>query len=125
MLVAHVTTYTAALGLIIGLAGSAIAATLYRNLKHARTRLERLAETKLKPSMQKVIEKIPTLEVRTQNPATTTSVTAATLPNQQQETTTSSSGKYTVIPAPSEQGQVSTGMSMPVLPVKQEEPRQS
>src|SRR6266567_900804 len=36
------TTFTAAIGLGIGLAGSAIAATLYRNLQHAKSRLEKI-----------------------------------------------------------------------------------
>ncbi len=72
MLLANITTYTAALGLGIGLAGSAIAATLYHNLKHAKIRLESLANTKLKPSIQKIIAAIPIIEQHAQPVTTTT-----------------------------------------------------
>jgi hypothetical protein len=78
MIVAHLTTYTAALGLGIGLAGSAIAATLYHNLKHAKNRLETLANTKLKPSVQKIL---PTLEQYAPPLATVPSVQATNAPN--------------------------------------------
>lgn len=67
MFLANITTYTAALGLGIGLAGSAIAATLYHNLKHAKLRLESLANTKLKPSVQKIIAAIPIIEQHPQS----------------------------------------------------------
>ena len=58
----HVTTLTAALGLGIGLAGSAIAATLYRNLQHAKYRLETIAVPKIRGSVEKILANLPTVE---------------------------------------------------------------
>src|SRR5207244_11731591 len=43
----HGTTFTAAIGLGIRLAGSAVAATLYRNLQHAKSRLVTFATPKI------------------------------------------------------------------------------
>lgn len=100
MIVAHLTTYTAALGLGIGLTGSAIAATLYHNLKHAKSRLETLANTKLKPTVQKIIANIPSLE---NNPQPPSIVPAAPTTN---------------VPGP-QSAPIQT--TMPVLPIKQEE----
>ena len=56
------TTFTAAIGLGIGLAGSAIAATLYRNLQHARSRLETIATPKLRGAVEKILSSLPTVE---------------------------------------------------------------
>jgi hypothetical protein len=58
----HGTTYTAALGLGIGLAGSAIAATLYRNLQHAKSRLETIAAPKIRGAVEKILSNLPTVE---------------------------------------------------------------
>lgn len=58
----HVTTLTAALGLGIGLAGSAIAATLYRNLQHAKYRLETIAAPKIRGAVEKILSSLPTVE---------------------------------------------------------------
>jgi hypothetical protein len=58
----HVTTFTAALGLGIGLAGSAIAATLYRNLQHAKNRLETVAAPKIRGAVEKVLSSFPIVE---------------------------------------------------------------
>jgi hypothetical protein len=58
----HVTTLTAALGLGIGLAGSAIAATLYRNLQHAKYRLETIAAPKIRGAVEKILSSLPTIE---------------------------------------------------------------
>ena len=58
----HLTTYTMILGLAIGLAGSAVAATLYRNLQHAKSRLETVAIPKLKGTVEKMIASIPTID---------------------------------------------------------------
>ncbi len=104
MLLANITTYTAALGLGIGLAGSAIAATLYHNLKHAKIRLENLANTKLKPSVQKIIAAIPLIEQHPQIAATTAQSVAQPV-------------LVTNVPA-----QESTVVAaLPMLPVKQED----
>ena len=56
------TTFTAAIGLGIGLAGSAIAATLYRNLQHAKSRLETIATPKIRGAVEKILSSLPTVE---------------------------------------------------------------
>jgi hypothetical protein len=58
----HLTTLTAALGLGIGLAGSAIAATLYRNLQHAKYRLETMAAPKIRGAVEKILSTLPAVE---------------------------------------------------------------
>ncbi len=58
----HGTTFTAAIGLGIGLAGSAIAATLYRNLQHAKSRLETIATPKIRGAIEKILASLPTVE---------------------------------------------------------------
>jgi hypothetical protein len=58
----HGTTFTAALGLGIGLAGSAIAATLYRNLQHAKSRLETIAGPKIRGAVEKILSNLPIVE---------------------------------------------------------------
>ena len=58
----HGTTFTAALGLGIGLAGSAIAATLYRNLQHAKSRLETIATPKIRGAVEKILSSLPAVE---------------------------------------------------------------
>ena len=56
------TTFTAAIGLGIGLAGSAIAATLYRNLQHTRSRLETIATPKIRGAVEKILSSLPAVE---------------------------------------------------------------
>jgi hypothetical protein len=58
----HLTTYTVILGLGIGLTGSAVAATLYRNLQHAKTRLETVAIPKIKGTVERIIASMPTID---------------------------------------------------------------
>ena len=58
----HGTTFTAALGLGIGLAGSAIAATFYRNLQHAKSRLETITAPKIRGAVEKILSSLPTVE---------------------------------------------------------------
>ena len=58
----HITAFTAALGLGIGLAGSAIAATLYRNLQHAKHRLETMAAPKIRGAVEKILSSLPMVE---------------------------------------------------------------
>ncbi len=60
----HLTTYTIVLGLGIGLAGSVAAATLYRNLQHAKIRLETVAVPKIKGAVEKILDAIPTMDER-------------------------------------------------------------
>ncbi len=62
LLGAHGTTFTAALGLGIGLAGSAIAATLYRNLQHAKYRLETIAAPRIRGAVEKILSTLPIVE---------------------------------------------------------------
>jgi len=56
------TTFTAAIGLGIGLAGSAIAVTLYRNLQHAKSRLETIAAPKIRGAVEKILSSLPVFE---------------------------------------------------------------
>src|SRR5438132_4520711 len=49
------TTFTAAIGLGIGLAVSAIAVTLYRNLQHAKSRLEMIAVPLISGAVEKIL----------------------------------------------------------------------
>lgn len=58
----HITTYTAMLGLGIGLAGSAVAAALYRNLRHARNLLENVGASKFRGAMSQVLAGLPALD---------------------------------------------------------------
>lgn len=58
----HGTTFTAALGLGIGLAGSAVAATLYRNLQRAKSRLETIGSPKIRGAVEKILSSLPTVE---------------------------------------------------------------
>jgi hypothetical protein len=58
----HGTTFTAALGLGIGLAGSAIAATLYRNLQYAKSRLETITAPKIRGAVERILSSLPTVE---------------------------------------------------------------
>jgi hypothetical protein len=55
----HVTTYTALLGLGIGLTGSAVAAMYYKNLRDAKIRLESVAVPKIRGAVGKVLSSIP------------------------------------------------------------------
>jgi hypothetical protein len=62
--VEHFTTYTIALGLGIGLAGTAVAATLYKSLREAKVKLESVAP-KIRGSVEKMLASVPTLQVQT------------------------------------------------------------
>jgi hypothetical protein len=67
VLLNHVTTYTAILGLGIGLAGSAVAATLYKSLQHAKQRLETVAAPRIRGAVEKVISNLPGTEAHSAN----------------------------------------------------------
>lgn len=58
----HVTTYSAVLGLGIGLAGSATAAVLYKNLQSAKRRLETVVTPKFRGAVNKLKPTIPSAE---------------------------------------------------------------
>ncbi len=62
ILSSHITTYTAMLGLGIGLTGSAIAAMFYRNLRNAKIRLETVAVPKIRGAVEKVLSNLHTTD---------------------------------------------------------------
>jgi len=62
VLLSHGTTYTAVLGLGIGLAGSAVAATLYKNLQRAKRSLEAVAAPRLRGAVEKMLSNLPGTE---------------------------------------------------------------
>jgi hypothetical protein len=61
--VEHFTTYTIALGLGIGLAGTAAAAALYKNLREAKVKLESVAP-RIRGSIEKMLGSVPAIEVK-------------------------------------------------------------
>src|SRR2546427_437601 len=58
--VEHFTTYTIALGLGIGLAGTAVAATLYKNLRDAKVKLEAVVP-RIRGSMGRTMSNVPSI----------------------------------------------------------------
>src|SRR3989454_11460892 len=94
----HGTTFTAVIGLGIGLAGSAIAATLYRNLQHAKSRLETIATPKIRGAVEMILASLPTVE---ESPRA--SVARVTVPSA--ITLSSSSPEAAPVPAISENEQ--------------------
>jgi hypothetical protein len=62
VLLSHGTSYTAVLGLAIGLAGSAVAATLYKNLQHAKRSLETVAVPRIRGAVEKMLSNLPGTE---------------------------------------------------------------
>ena len=68
--VGHITTYSAVIGLGIGLAGSASAAILYKNLQHAKKRLETLVTPKIRGAVEKLVPSISGADPGSQAAAT-------------------------------------------------------
>jgi hypothetical protein len=66
--VEHFTTYTIALGLGIGLAGTAAAATLFKNLRDAKLKLKSVTP-KIRGSVEKILASVPKLEAQTVVPS--------------------------------------------------------
>jgi hypothetical protein len=64
--VEHFTTYTIALGLGIGLAGTAAAAALYKNLREAKAKLESVSP-RIRGSIEKMLAGVPGLEGKSAN----------------------------------------------------------
>lgn len=62
ILIQHITTYTAAFGLGIGLAGTAVAAMFYKNLQRAKTHLENVTAPRIRGAVEKVLSGIPGTE---------------------------------------------------------------
>ncbi len=92
---AHLTTYTVALGLGIGLAGSIVAAALYKSLRETRTKLEAVAP-KIRGSVEKMLTSVPSIEPKPtmlqtslppakEKPATTTAPVSITTPKANEE----------------------------------------
>lgn len=61
----HFATYSAALGLGIGLAGSLVAATFYRNLRRARSMIDTIAVPKFRNAVDKILSGLPSLDENT------------------------------------------------------------
>src|SRR2546425_5898290 len=77
--VEHFTTYTIALGLGIGLAGTAAAATLYKSLRDAKLKLEFVAP-KIRGSLEQMLASLPSMEPQAVIPPTTNVPAAQTHP---------------------------------------------
>jgi hypothetical protein len=78
----HFTTYTIALGLGIGLAGTAAAATLYKNLREAKLKLESIAP-KIRGSVEKMLASVPSMEQQIVVPPTSNAQVAIAQPAQE------------------------------------------
>lgn len=59
---ANAAAYSSITGIAIGLTGVAIAATLYRNLRNAKRRLETVATPRIKGAVDKLLSSLPTLD---------------------------------------------------------------
>ncbi len=86
--VEHFTTYTIALGLGIGLAGTAAAATLYRNLREAKVKLESVAP-KIRGSVEKMLASVPSMEPQAAVSPVSNAPVATIQPAQEATTTVS------------------------------------
>ncbi len=90
----HFTTYTIAIGLGIGLAGTAAAATLYKNLRDAKVKLESVAP-KIRGSVEKMLASVPSLEPHAAVLPISNAPVATTQPEQEATTTVSSIPPFT------------------------------
>ena len=61
-LVSHLTTYTAIIGLALGLAGSLSAAMIFNNLMKAKERLGATAAPRIRNTVDKILASIPSLD---------------------------------------------------------------
>ena len=59
ILIQHITTYTAAFGLGIGLAGTAVAAMFYKNLQRAKIHLENVTAPRIRGAVEKALSGLP------------------------------------------------------------------
>ena len=57
----HLTSYTIAIGLGIGLAGTAVAAALYKTMQEAKVKLEAITP-RIKGSVEKLLTSLPTAD---------------------------------------------------------------
>jgi len=83
--VEHFTTYTIALGLGIGLAGTAAAATLYKNLRDAKLKLEFVAP-KIRGSLEQMLASLPSMEPQAVIPPISNAPVVPTQPAQEATT---------------------------------------
>lgn len=90
-IVSHITTYSAVLGLGIGLAGSATAAILYTNLQRAKRRLETIAGPRIRGAVKKAVPSLPTGDfLPTGGPGIENSGSSSSLPLPVQPSTSTS-----------------------------------
>ena len=82
----HFTTYTIALGLGIGLAGTAAAATLYKKLREARLKLEFVAP-KIRGSLEQMLASLPSMEPQAVTPPISNPLVVTTQPALEATTT--------------------------------------
>ena len=61
--VQHLTSYTIAIGLGIGLTGTAVAAALYKTMREAKVKLESVAP-KIRGSVEKLLTSVPTIDAK-------------------------------------------------------------
>ena len=74
--VEHLTSYTIAIGLGIGLACTAVAAALYKTMREAKIKLESVAP-KIRGSVGKLLTSVPTIDAK--GPSTSTSPVSVTV----------------------------------------------
>jgi len=82
------TTYTIALGLGIGLAGTAATATLYKKLREAKLKLEFVAP-KIRGSLEQILASLPSMEPQAVVPPISNAPVVTTQPAQEATTTVS------------------------------------
>src|SRR3989441_12927963 len=82
----HFTSYTIALGLGIGLAGTAAAATLYKKLREAKLKLEFVAP-KIRGSLEQMLASLPSMEPQAVIPPISNAALITTQPSQEAKTT--------------------------------------
>jgi len=75
----HFTTYTIAIGLGIGLAGTAAAATLYKSLRDAKVKLESVAP-KIRGSLEQMLASLPSMEPQSVIPSISNAPVVTTQP---------------------------------------------
>jgi len=84
----HFTNYTIALGLGIGLAGTAAAATLYKKLREAKLKLEFVAP-KIRGSLEQLLASLPSMEPQAVIPPIGNAPVVTTQPAHEATTTVS------------------------------------
>lgn len=74
--VQHLTSYTIAIGLGIGLTGTAVAAALYKTMREAKVKLESVAP-RIRGSVEKLLTSVPTMDAK--SPSISTSQVSVTV----------------------------------------------